>query len=184
MMNLKNRKKFKDERGQAMVEFALVFPIFLVIVLFIVDASWVAMQRTAFDHGCMMSTWTITPGEIGYNDYAQEFETTANVGDALRVNIQKSNIWGLLPDNISISNARARCYSQKGSFNVPIGQGNSSDSDVLEASSENWYMDLSATIHYDIYPLTFVGSWFFSNRVTVEKQYEATTALQAEKRTG
>ena len=42
----KRWKQFRNEQAQAMVEFALVLPIFLGIVLFILDAGWIAVSAT------------------------------------------------------------------------------------------------------------------------------------------
>lgn len=181
-------KRCKGERGQAMVEFALVFPIFILIVLFIVDVSWIAAQRTAFDHGCIYSSWSISADEFGDHDLledsASEMVYTDGVSDALMANIRESNIWGLVSDNVTVYNARARCYNREENYDVPGRIIYSSGNDVTEASSMTRYMDLTADIRYDIYPLTFVGRIFFGSRITLEKQYETTKIMRSQRRSG
>ena len=43
------KKLIKKEKGQGIVEFALVFPIFLAIMLAIIDFSWIAYQSSVFN---------------------------------------------------------------------------------------------------------------------------------------
>lgn len=48
----KYRKKLRDEDGQAMVEFALVLPIFLLIVCGIIDFGWLFYNQLAVNNIC------------------------------------------------------------------------------------------------------------------------------------
>lgn len=48
----KLRKKAKDETGQAMVEFALVLPILLLIVCGIIDFGWLFYNQLAVNNIC------------------------------------------------------------------------------------------------------------------------------------
>lgn len=181
-MSRKIRERLKREQGQALVEFALVFPVFLVIVLFIVDACWVGAQRTAFEHGFIYSSWTITPEEIGYNSNSATTTINSNVDRALLQNIAASNLWGLRTENVRVSNARASFYNSEETFNIPAGA--LSDYDSLEGKSVTLHMDLKANIEYSIFPLTFVGKWFFGDPVVLEKQYETNKVLNSQTRTG
>ena len=186
----KRWKRFRNEQAQAMVEFALVLPIFLGIVLFILDAGWIAVQRTAFENGFMHATWTVSAEQIGDtgSHFEDEEETvyTIGVGDALKANIKEGNIWGLFSDNLSVSEASATCYNEaKQDLYVP-----STDGKELNATSITRYMRLKAKISYDIYPLTFVGGTLFFpkgeglQKITLVKEYDATRVLKSESRTG
>lgn len=187
-MILRGWKRFKGERGQGLVEFALVFPIFLAIVLFIVDVGWITAQRTAFDHGCIYSTWSISADEIGDSDPLEDISSETKyidgVNEALLANIKTSNIWGLISNNIHVSNATARCYNREESFHVPGRVVSDTEAGVLEASTMTRYMDLSANIRYDIYPITFIGKLFFGESITLEKQYETTKIVRSQSRSG
>lgn len=46
------KKKLKDEKGQAMVEFALILPIFLLILCAIIDFGWLFFNQLSLDNAC------------------------------------------------------------------------------------------------------------------------------------
>lgn len=48
-----------DEKGQAMVEYALVLPIFLMILMFTIDVGWLIYQKSMFDYTCRNSAWEL-----------------------------------------------------------------------------------------------------------------------------
>lgn len=47
-----NRKNLKDEKGQAMVEFALILPIFLLILCGILDMGWMFYNQLNLNNVC------------------------------------------------------------------------------------------------------------------------------------
>ena len=47
---MKNRKKAKEESGQAIVEFALVLPLFLLLVMGIIDFGWLFYNYIAVEN--------------------------------------------------------------------------------------------------------------------------------------
>lgn len=46
------KKRLKGEKGQAMVEFALVLPIFLLIICGILDFGWMFYNQLSLDNAC------------------------------------------------------------------------------------------------------------------------------------
>lgn len=46
------RKKFRGEDGQAMVEFALILPIFLLILCGIIDFGWLFYNQLSLNNAC------------------------------------------------------------------------------------------------------------------------------------
>ncbi len=46
------KKKLKNEKGQAMVEFALVLPILLLVVCGIIDFGWLIFNQLSLDNAC------------------------------------------------------------------------------------------------------------------------------------
>lgn len=46
------KKKLKNEKGQAMVEFALVLPILLFVVCGIIDFGWLFFNQLSLDNAC------------------------------------------------------------------------------------------------------------------------------------
>lgn len=55
------RKRKKNwETGQALVEWALVFPVFLLLVCGIIDFSWIGYQRLLFESSIQRTAWDFT----------------------------------------------------------------------------------------------------------------------------
>ncbi|MBQ6268134.1 MAG: pilus assembly protein [Clostridia bacterium] len=52
MKKHRTRKRFRDEDGQAMVEFALILPIFLLILCGILDFGWMFFNQLALNNIC------------------------------------------------------------------------------------------------------------------------------------
>ncbi|MFC4409730.1 TadE/TadG family type IV pilus assembly protein [Chungangia koreensis] len=81
----------KDQRGQSLVEFALVIPVFLLLVLFIVDLGRVAYTYTNL-HFTVQET--VRQGSFGHSDidmisYAKAHFTAGNPNE-LSVSISPS----------------------------------------------------------------------------------------------
>lgn len=55
MVNIK--KTLKKEKGQAMVEYAFIIPIFLMLLLVTIDFGWIIYQKNMFDYTCRHSAW-------------------------------------------------------------------------------------------------------------------------------
>lgn len=49
--------KCKKEAGQAMVEFALVFPLFLLLLCGVIDFGWFGYQQLLFDSAYQITAW-------------------------------------------------------------------------------------------------------------------------------
>lgn len=170
-------KRGGNELGQGTVEFALIVPIFLVVVLFIVEAGWVIAQRTAFYNGCIYSSWSVSAADVGDFDTLAETPSrkvyTRGVGDTLIEKIRASNIWGLIPENVTVKNAQAVFYNKEDTFDIP----GKDPSAAVSAVARTRYMDLHAEIKYEIYPLTFVGRILYGDLIILEKDYETTKVV-------
>lgn len=161
----------KQDKGQAMVEFALVLPVFLVIILFIIEAGWMTYQQSVFDQSYQYSSWTIQASDLGDSDPLESCPASAvysgnTVSDPLVERIKEASFWGFIPENLTVSNAQAVMHNEEETFLVP----GRTPSDTVTATSRTRYMDLEATLSYDIYPLTFLGQQVFGTRVTKEKK--------------
>lgn len=51
-LKIKRKHRGKREKGQAMVEFALVLPIFLIIVCGIIDFGWLFFNQLSLNNNC------------------------------------------------------------------------------------------------------------------------------------
>lgn len=54
---MKEKFNYKKESGQALVEWALVFPLFLLIICIIMDFSWICYQNLMFESAYRSIAW-------------------------------------------------------------------------------------------------------------------------------
>jgi hypothetical protein len=159
------------DSGQGMVEFALVFPIFITIILFIIEAGWMTYQQTVFDQSYQYSSWTIGASDLGDFDPLDSCPSRAvysgnAVSEPFVEKLKEASFWGFIPENLTVSNAQAEMHNEEDTFFVP----GRAPGDTVTAISRTRYMKLEATLSYDIYPLTFLGRQVFGDRVVKEKK--------------
>ncbi len=95
-----------------MVEFALVFPVFLLIVFFIIDCGWIIYQKASFDYGYTHASWNIDAGVLlDTGDYEregnldEETDWAAGYGSlekAMEESIRDSALIGFRPEELRI----------------------------------------------------------------------------------
>lgn len=174
---------YKNETGQAMVEFALVLPLLLLILFFIIDFCWIGYQKASFEEGVSYASWDISANDLGDTDPIESIPservyTGATVTAPLLAGIQDSSLWGFYPLHVTVTNATAKLYNSETTFNVP----GRVPTDTTAAISRTRHMDLEADLVYEIQPLTFVGQLFFGNTVEVEKHLECTRIVGSQHR--
>ena len=64
MKNIGFKRSKRAEGGQAMTEFALVMPLFLIMCLFVIDFGWIAYQKAAFDYSYMHASWEVVSTDL------------------------------------------------------------------------------------------------------------------------
>lgn len=57
-------KKIKSEKGQVMVEFSLVLPLFLLLLFAIIEISYISYHQVLFDHTMRSATWRVREARI------------------------------------------------------------------------------------------------------------------------
>lgn len=173
----------KQDKGQGMVEFALVFPIFFMIILFIIEVGWMSYQQTVIDQSYQYSSWSVQASDFGDSDPMDTCPSKAvysgnTVSDPLVERIKEASFWGFLPENLTVSDAQAVMENEEVTFSVP----GRTPADTATAISRTRYMDLKATLSYDIYPLTFLGRQVFGSRVTKEKKLSCSRVVATQHR--
>ena len=173
----------KQDKGQGMVEFALVFPIFIIIILFIIEIGWMTYQQTVFDQSYQYSSWSVQASDFGDSDPLDTCPSSVvysgnTVSDPLVERIKEASFWGFLSENLTVSDAQAVMKNEEKSFSVP----GRTPGDTVTAISRTRYMDLKATLSYDIYPLTFLGRQVFGSRVTKEKKLSCIRVVSTQHR--
>lgn len=170
----------KNDSGQAMVEFALTFWIYILITFFIIDFGWVAFQRASFEYGYMRSSWSVSASDLNDEDKLEEVpskeEYTDEVADLLFSKLTNCSP-GIIEGNVAISGANAILHNEKVKYDVPDNYGN-----PVEASSITRYMKLNADISYVIHPLTPIGSMVFGDDITVDRTLDCTRIVRTQQR--
>ena len=177
------KKLCLDESGQSIVELALVLPVFLLILFFIIDFGWLAYQRASFEYGYMQASWSVSAEDLGDTDTLEDIPSEAvysgaAVADTIRDDIKKSSL-GISPDNLSVLNAEAVLYNVEEHFTVP----GRTPYEMVAAVSRTRYMDLRALLRYYVQPVTYVGKFFFGDVVSFEKELERTRIVSTQSRT-
>jgi len=147
MRKLAKKIRF-GENGQAMVEYAITIPVFLLIVFFIIDFGWISYQKIAFEHGCLRASWYISAEDLGDDDLLEEkYSEKIYAGDELDELLEEyieSSFWGSGVGELSIVDAQAYLYNDEKTSGGKVG----------EESNYTRYMKLKATVTYEITPLT------------------------------
>lgn len=175
--------KVCGQEGQALVEFALVLPLLLLIILFIIDSCWIAYQKSLFEECVIHASWDISSDDLGDMDPLEDIPSKKvysgiTVKNPLLNSIEDGNLWGLNPLRITIQNATATLYNSETSFDVP---GRKPD-DIVAAISRTRHMDLSADLSYEVSPMTFIGQLVFGDSVRLEKHLECTRVISTQHR--
>lgn len=198
-------KKYEEkgrESGQAMVEWALVFPVFLLLILGIMDFSWVGYQRLMFESTFQMTAWDFTlklqkPGgevlsntDILRGDLPPTYDT--DFPDVVKINTDKytlgegikkhmlQNSAGLLKeDKLTVESASAN-FETTSVTDTYLTGGSS-----VQIFSKELKVDLEGDLEYRVKLLTPVARTIFqSDEVVLEKKLvrERTERVVVERR--
>ena len=167
----------KSEEGQGTVEFALVFPVLMLFVIFIIDCGWILYQRAAFDYGYSHAGWAIRAEDLrdpgGYEEngvYTQNLvEVSADaVGTSIRQGIGEAALSGFLPENLAVENAEARMgNSEPEPVKIPDHKGDEALSFIVTRR-----LYLSADLTYRIRVLTPIGQMIFGKETEAKKHLD------------
>jgi hypothetical protein len=181
-MMFKRKKRRPGETGQAAVEFALAFIVFIPILFGIIDLGWITFQKTAFEYGYMHSSREVKAKDIGDNGSLETESRVKITGEAVRAPLrtlieQYSSM--IIADNLYIGDATAEFYTviDKEKYTVP-----SIDGGVEAGISGTRYMELDVLVTYRIYPLTPIGKAIFGPRWEVEKKLDCTRIVRTQHR--
>lgn len=165
----KKTAKIKAENGQSVVEFAVAFPILIFTVLIAMEAMWYGYQFYALEQAQTASTLTLRVSDIGdtgsLTEDIERVYTGAAVSTPMMVAVKSSDIFGLVPANLVIENAKARFYNVATVYEIP---GYSGTARVEESVTRTRYVDISANFRYKITSLTGLGKSFFGENKEIE----------------
>ena len=119
--------------GQALVEFALVFPLFIMILFAIIDFGWMAYQKAAFDYSRIHTSWDYAGLDVGNPSstiFEWSYEKTdptessmtyddARVQDAVKASIKKAPSIGFDANELTVTNAKVTISNVPSESTVP-----------------------------------------------------------------
>lgn len=168
------------EKGQAVVEWAIVFPLFLLLMCAIIDFGWFGYQRLMFESAYQMTAWdfTLILRDTGGNEMTDSSivgggtpgsynESTANV-----VKIDGKGLYGLGPgikehmvsgSGGLLKESNLKVKSAKVDFKMVVEPefyqlvGN----ELKQYDTHRVNVELLAELEYEIEPLTPIGKNFF-----------------------
>lgn len=173
--------KLRKEKGQAIVEFAMIIPLFIFLILAIIELGWISYQSNMFARSYAYAAWDITAEKLSDMDPltragSDSTYSGAAVSTLIADTMKDSALWGFNSSGLSVSNARAKMYNRESKFTVP---GKDSGTSV-EATTIKRYMRLEAKLEYRIKPMTSLGNILFSRMLNQEKilNYERVVGAQ------
>lgn len=146
--------------GQALVEFALVFPLFIMILFAIIDFGWMAYQKAAFDYSRIHTSWDYAGLDVGnpssttFNwsyektDPTKSQTYTAGVQAAVKASIEKAPSIGFDASELTVENAKVTISNVPSESTVP-----DRNYDPTKATKVTRQARLEATVKYNVKPI-------------------------------
>jgi len=132
--------------GQALVEFALVFPLFIMILFAIIDFGWMAYQKAAFDYSRIHTSWDYAGLDVG-NPSSKTYDST-RVQKAVKASIAKAPSIGFDASELTVENAKVTISNVPSESTVP-----DRNNDPTKATKVTRQARLEATVKYNVKPI-------------------------------
>ncbi|MFM1515773.1 TadE/TadG family type IV pilus assembly protein [Helcococcus ovis] len=156
----------KSEKGQGMVEFALVFPMFIFICLFIIEVGWIAYNYISFDYTYRVASWELRPK---YDNTSKQPRGLYN-GEVENLIYDKLKENGLSTSGIKITDASIS-FSTKDEDVVTIN--NYTD------KSRKYYMEIKGNMTKEVPLITPVGKMFMGSSFPLTKKLDKLRLLES-----
>ncbi|QEY35675.1 pilus assembly protein [Caproiciproducens galactitolivorans] len=150
----------KDEKGQSLVEFALVLPFFLLICFGIIDFSWIMHQSITFNHAARQAEWGVT-----ITDRSEDYPVSVYGREAASLIVGKMlEDSTLKKSNLTISNPSVDIRTQYQQYYLPAANGGT------RRSLRKWRLiTVKADVNYEVPLLTPVAKTLFNGNLTLHK---------------
>lgn len=147
----------RSTSGQALVEFALVFPLFIAILFAIIDFGWMAYQKAAFDYSRIHTSWDYAGLDVN-NPSSTTFDwrytgnptttKTYDVRGAVKDSIAKAPSIGFDVNELKVDSASVTMSNILTESTVPDREGNATKATKIARQAT-----LKATVTYKIKPI-------------------------------
>ena len=135
--------------GQALVEFALVFPLFIMILFAIIDFGWMAYQKATFDYSRIHTSWDYAGLDVG-NPSSKTYDSV-RVQKAVKASIEKAPSIGFDTSELTVTNAKVTISNVASESTVPDRK--QPDPDPTKATKVTRQARLEATVKYNVKPI-------------------------------
>ena len=132
--------------GQALVEFALVFPLFIAILFAIIDFGWMAYQKAAFDYSRIHTSWDYAGLDVG-NPSSKTYDS-ARVQVAVEDSIKKAPSIGFDASELKVDSASVTISNVPSDSTVPDREGKATKATKITRQAQ-----LKARVTYKIKPI-------------------------------
>ncbi|MFM1573243.1 TadE/TadG family type IV pilus assembly protein [Helcococcus ovis] len=156
----------KSEKGQGMVEFALVFPMFIFICLFIIEVGWIAYNYISFDYTYRVASWELRPNYSNEEENPRGlfgYEVKELIYDKLKEN-------GLSTSGIEIKDATI-------TFNTKIE--NVVEINGRKEQERKYYMEIKGNMTKEVPLITPVGKMFMGSNLPLTKKLDKLRLLES-----
>lgn len=143
--------------GQALVEFALVFPLFIAILFAIIDFGWMAYQKAAFDYSRIHTSWDYAGLDVN-NPSSTTFDwrytddptttRTYDVRDAVKASIAKAPSIGFDVNELKVDSASVTMSNIPTESTVPDRNDHATKATKITRQAQ-----LKAKVTYKIKPI-------------------------------
>lgn len=144
--------------GQALVEFALVFPLFIAILFAIIDFGWMAYQKAAFDYSRIHTSWDYAGLDVNnpsstiinwrYTDNTSKTYDSDDVRKAVKSSIAKAPSIGFDASELNVTSASVTMSNIPSDSTVPDREGHATKATKITRQAQ-----LKATVTYKIKPI-------------------------------
>ncbi|MCI0503069.1 MAG: pilus assembly protein [Fusobacteria bacterium] len=149
-------KNLKYEKGQSLVEYAMVVPILFFAIFAIIEICWIGYQTMSFDYSYRQATWNVAVSDP--NPIVTRLIEGQEAANLIENNMMLNSL-GINNDSLVISDASIYIWSDKVTQQYP-----GSSVGEYETNSAYWrYMRIKAKIYYKIPALTPAGEMIFGH---------------------
>jgi Flp pilus assembly protein TadG len=155
----------RKESGQALIEYALVLPLFLMVLCATIDCAWIGYQYICFDYSYREASWELS---VADGDVSQPYTLSGWQASTPIIQNMEATALGIDRDNLSVDNASIYQWSDRKTDYYP-----GAEKGTYEKKENYWrYMQIVAKLKYQVYPPTPVGQVLFGKRLTYTKMLD------------
>lgn len=166
------KNKLRGEKGQAMIEFALILPLFVVFMLFIMDVGWITYQKVLFNYTSRHITWELKLSS--YDDWVMAAQMPYDIvgheaNDLLKHHFLKSNNDKgnrLDDDQISVRKGSISIYPGKRAYKYDVPEDNNYAQKSIDFDTTTY--EIMGEITYRVRPLTPIANHFFEEGILLK----------------